>query len=592
MEARINVTMVQRPQIALNRLDSDGGRLDGSTLGTTSKSGTLSVSATASRPKFIWSSSTSTIRRYPSATPSTQSAPVDYSDESRPSIISRLKSSISTFSTAPSIPRRQSIVPNDFLSLPDFPEKHFIDSVGMVIPGVSDRKQCSHPVAHFVINWRLCDPIEYTTALADHGITYPDYCLLLAALANFLEDMPPEPKPKKCKLESGEKFKKIKQQAAQLDGLLQDITLSWRSRGVPVMVCVGSYALFTPTRVLESHVQVLHVPFPHEASPRPSDDRMFFSDPFHNSPIAQDQDQISVSIPHRKSSSQSSLPLPIGTAPFHHHHTQLKDRTRPWPLWPNAIPTSKRGLIDAHAGRYGVDPYFRGYMRANVDSRTNSASYAKFMIERENNPFINTRLDYLCTPSASKLLRSMLANPFGSYKKWKQQLNPSHVNRERYAHNRRLECRRTVESGSRLRIVNFAFRHPLYPPHTPEMTALGLSKESYEQIISCIEELRKNERVCTCECTPHVMCRLSFRGRRSTEEALTKVSEYIRKLNTQQAKVLWTIEKIPGVFDGPPFRSGKQWEISAWNREDPLELLVQLERWGIIEKKYDIEDEE
>ncbi|KAF2272929.1 uncharacterized protein EI97DRAFT_436534 [Westerdykella ornata] len=563
--------MVQRAQIVLSRLESDRGRLEGGALGTMSKS------SASSPPKAMRSSSTSTITRFPSATPSTQSAPVDSPLESsgsrRPSIISRLKSSISTFSTATGGPQRLAVSPEDFLSLPESPEKRFIDSVGMVIPGVCDRKQCSHPLAHFVINWRLCNPIEYTTALADHGITFSDYTLLLAALANFLEDMPPEPKPKKYKVESGEQFGKIKQQAAQLDRLLRDITHSWRTRGVPVMVCVRSFALFTPNRVSESHIQVLHVPFPHESSPRPSEERIS-SDPFEIPSLAQEQDQISVSTPHRKTGSQPQTPVPTGTALFHHHHVQLKDRTRPWPLWPNAIPTSKRGLIDAQADRYGLDPYFRGYMRANVDSRTNSVSYAKFMIERENNPFINSRLDYLAAPSPAKLLRSMLARPRCPRTIWHEQLNASHVNRERYEHNRRLECRRTVESGSRLRIVSFAFRHPLYPPHTPEMTALGLSKDAYENILSSIEEIRNHERVTTWKCMPHFMCSLSFRGRRSTEQALAKVREYIRTLNKPQGKVIWTIEEIPGVYDGLPFRSGKQWEISAWNNEDQLEQGV------------------
>lgn len=65
--------------------------------------------------------------------------------------------------------------------------------------------------------------------------------------------------------------------------------------------------------------------------------------------------------------------------------------------------------------------------------------------------------------------------------------------------------------------------------------------------------------------------------RRSTEDALMKVSEYIREFNASQRKVVWTIEIIPGVCDRGLARERTEWEISAWNGEDPLELLIELE---------------
>jgi hypothetical protein len=71
-----------------------------------------------------------------------------------------------------------------------------------------------------------------------------------------------------------------------------------------------------------------------------------------------------------------------------------------------------------------------------------------------------------------------------------------------------------------------------------------------------------------------------------------KVSEYIRELNASQRHLVWTIEKIPGVYDRGLARDRTEWEISAWNGEDPLELLIQLERWGIIEKRLSLDDDD
>jgi hypothetical protein len=107
----------------------------------------------------------------------------------RPSLKARLRSSLSSHRAA-----RPSIHPSKFQNDPEQPEKHFIDSIGMVIPGVCSRTRCEHPRAHFVSHWRLCEPIEYTTSLADHGITYTDYSRLIGALLKGLDDTPSEPK--------------------------------------------------------------------------------------------------------------------------------------------------------------------------------------------------------------------------------------------------------------------------------------------------------------------------------------------------------------------------------------------------------------
>ncbi|KAF2748964.1 hypothetical protein M011DRAFT_466095 [Sporormia fimetaria CBS 119925] len=548
----------------------------------------------ACRPsKPARSDSTPSLRRMPSGSYSA----VEYALDSkttetsrRPSIISRLKSSISTFSTAPSLPRRRSVSASDFANAPEYPEKHFIDSVGMVIPGVCDREQCTHPLAHFIISWRLCQPIEYSTTLADHGLTYSDYTLLLSALAKFLDDVPVEGKPiRKYPIETEEQFRKAEQQARQLQELLEEITVHWIQRGVPVMVCVSSYSLFPPNRIPESHVQILHVPLRKKSVPLIGPENVDFNDPFGGASKKTQLEDLSVATPHREPSTPmypvASSTHSCGSA--HHHHVQVKDRTRPWPLWPNAIPSSKRGLIDAHAGRYGVDPFFRAYMRANVDSRTNSVSYAKYLIETEDNPFVNKRQEYVNSPSRLKLLKDVVT---GTYEDWSQQ-DPTVVNRKRYEHNRKLECRRTVEAGTRLRLVRFGFQRTIYPPHTPEMAELGLSKAKYEQILDFIDHV-KGQTTGAIELKLHHRCAFCpMTGRRSADDNLAKVSEYIRKLNTQSTQIIWTIERIPGVYHRT-LRSGKEWEISAWNAEDPLELLLQLERWGVIEKKLDIEEDE
>jgi hypothetical protein len=106
----------------------------------------------------------------------------------RPSTINRLRSSISTGSSK-HVAQRSLVQPADFLIQPEQPEKRFVDAIGMIFPGVCDRTQRAHPFAHFVTSFRLCEPIEYTTALADHGVIYADYCRLIAALLNFLDDM-------------------------------------------------------------------------------------------------------------------------------------------------------------------------------------------------------------------------------------------------------------------------------------------------------------------------------------------------------------------------------------------------------------------
>jgi hypothetical protein len=546
----------------------------------------------------------------------------------RPSLLRRIKSSLSASGSSSHSIRRDSVQPSDFSLLPEQPERLFIDSIGMVIPGVCNRTQCEHPLAHFIANWRLCEPIEYTTALAEHGITYSDYSRLVVALANFLDGatnevkkgihpvvprrgsrgirIPDESPAMLSNTRRGEnvvpKYNTVSQsaqqhrvamhQAAALDKLLEDISWNWQRRDLPVMVCVSSYSLFAPNRVSEAFVQLLHVPSEASSSqesfagPQAVVNRLSFIDAA--AIVRSEQRNVAVAR-HQVNQRSASPPAASSHVPVHHHQQlYLRDRTKPWPLWPNAIPSSKREAMNEHVGRYGVDPYFRAWMRANINSRTRCSSYAKYMIEREDNPFINTHLDYVTSPRRRRCPKALLAAML-----YGQDAHcSSAVNRAKYEHNRKLECRRTIEHGSRLRLASFGFRHSIYPPHTPEMEELGLTRGAYQTIISTIEKIRQNCRPNAKECLPHLLASWRKLRRRSTEDALGYVSEYIRQVNAADRRIVWTIEKIPCVFDRGLGRDRREWEISIWNGEDPLELLIQLERWGIIEKKLSIDDDD
>jgi hypothetical protein len=143
---------------------------------------------------------------------------------------------------------------------------------------------------------------------------------------------------------------------------------------------------------------------------------------------------------------------------YNHQQSQYRDRSRPYTLWPNAIPSSKRHLLSPNIERYGVDPHFRAWMRASINSRTRCSTYTKYLIEQEDDPFVNKRLKYTDNDSKRCPTETLV-----------QKQSPRTVNKSKYDHNRRLECRKTTEQGSRIRILRFGFRHPIFPPHTPEM---------------------------------------------------------------------------------------------------------------------------
>ncbi|KAE8845967.1 hypothetical protein HRS9139_00534 [Pyrenophora teres f. teres] len=578
-------------------------RRSGSTIGD-SLAQTRSSSPEASQASSATSPSIYTLDSFTSHRPNDR--------KGKSSTISRLKSLPKTGLSRQTF-QRSTVRPSDFRIPPEQPEKRFADGIGMIFPGVCDRTQCADPQSHFVTSFRLCEPIEYTTALADHGITYTDYVRLITALLNFLEDTSKNARRRnraKVEEDSGtgmesstrarnrffdttEQLKDSKQHAVTLHKLLEDISLNFQARGVPVMVCVQSFSLFWPRRIAEAHIQVLHVrkeqtlqgaqvSVPVEKSGTRAGQRLSFINVF---PLAKYEQAPRPRLERQAVSATTMTSKCMRGYGYHHQQSQVRDRSRPCALWPNAIPSHKRRIMNANVDRYGVDPYFRAWMRASINSRTRCTTYAKYMIEKEDDPFVNKRLEY-----ANATLKKDLLEARGT-RAWKDR-TPSTVNRARYEHNRRLECRKTTEHGSRLRIVRFGFRHPIYPPHTPEMDTLGLSKDAYQSIIADIDNFHTNVQLNTKCPGSYMVASVNTVRKRSTNDALMKVSEYLRQLNASQRCIVWTIEKIPAVYDKGFGRNRTEWEISAWNVKDPLELLIQLEKWGIIEPRLNLDEEE
>jgi hypothetical protein len=133
----------------------------------------------------------------------------------------------------------------------------------------------------------MCEPIEYTTALADHGVTYADYCRLVTTLRKFLLKIRNRKKRRKCRGEcvvvsstkagddeptgttsapgvrnnywnATEQLKEHGKRPVALNTLLQEIIWNLQARGVSVMICVQSFSLFAPCRASEAHIQILH----------------------------------------------------------------------------------------------------------------------------------------------------------------------------------------------------------------------------------------------------------------------------------------------------------------------------------------------
>jgi hypothetical protein len=124
------------------------------------------------------------------------------------------------------------------------------------------------------------------------------------------------------------------------------------------------------------------------------------------------------------------------------------------------------------------------------------------------------------------------------------------------------------------------------------METLSLSRDAYQSIVADIDSIHTKVQLNTKCPGMYLLASLNKVRRRSTEDALVRVTEYLRQLNASQRRIVWTIERIPGVYDKGFARNRTEWEISAWNAEDPLELLTQLEKWGIIENQLSLDEDE
>lgn len=528
-------------------------------------------------------------------------------DFRRPSMLRRLRSSISTTSSKSHMPRRPIVHPSDFREPPEVPENRFVDSAGVVIPGVCDRVQCTHSRVHFVFAFRLSETMEYTTTLAEHGITYTDYVRLIDAVWNLCTELSMHNQrssrdiaarfsterqrntndshrrsvlmfsEKHPAVESIEFDDQLKQQAAILNQLLEDISQNLQARKVPVTFCVSSFSLFAPDRVLEAHLQVLHTPLaPRKPQELTKDyartaERLSFINPDTSLDSRSEDTTISWRCLNENIES-SPVPAQSASRPvYDRKYSQSRVRVKPWSLWPNAIPSNKRQVMSENADRYGEDPYFRVWMRANFNSYTTFSTYSKYMIEQENDPFVDTRLAYVDTP----LRRAPV---------WKTSTNP---NQSKYQHNRRLELCRAIEGGQRLRVVRLGGYHLLYPPHNPELEELGLSKDAYEAIVRRVDQIKLSSSTGAQSPFDYLLSLMGGCRKRTSDDVLLKLSDYIRHLNAAQRRIVWTLETIPGMYGNRGHHS--EWEISAWNGEDPLELLTELERWGIVKQTLDVD---
>jgi hypothetical protein len=75
------------------------------------------------------------------------------------------------------------------------------------------------------------------------------------------------------------------------------------------------------------------------------------------------------------------------------------------------------------------------------------------LIEKERDPFVNKRVKYADATLSRDIVDALVRGD----RAWKERFS-SAVNRAKYEHNRKLECRKTVEHGLRLRGLNSSQR--------------------------------------------------------------------------------------------------------------------------------------
>lgn len=517
------------------------------------------------------------------------------SNATHPSVLRQLRSSRSTLSEALQ-PLKSAAYRPKFETPPENPENRFIDSAGIVIPGVCDRSQCRHPRVHFVSAFQLSDPTEYTTVLADHGITYSDYARLIDAAQSLVANLSVESEPASHDSHSKRNPKyqrivnrldrkqsrdtdtaylmcpnqQIQHNATLLNELLETISQSLQSRGVPTVACVSSFSLLTSEQCIDAHIQILHAPTSTQDTKvqtkwharatgclsfiEPKDfgrlNGMWASHSQHQSIKFADLSPLGTRLEPQTSCDRMG--------------SSTQRQISPWPVWPNAIPSSKRRAMAENAEYYGTNPYFRAWMRASLDSRTTCGTYNEYMLNNNHHSILEERPGSLENPMSSA--------PTGT------------TSRARYQHNRQLEFRWSIENGSRSRLIRFSSCIKVRPPHNPELDEFGLSKDDVEAVIARVDEI-VSARMETPQplrtSVSSVLCK--FCDCRNNDVIL-KLRRFIRKLNAAQRRIVWTLETIVD-------NRGDHidWEISAWNGQDSLELLIELERWGIVEKRLDVD---
>lgn len=510
------------------------------------------------------------------------------SSTTRPSVLKRLKSSISMTSTTTTHLQKSVVCSSDLRGPSEVPEIRFIDSAGVVIPGVCDRMQCTFTRVHFVSAFHLSEPLEYTTALAEHGITYSEYVHLIEAMQDLVTDLPrglrqhskvdhvdrkPESQRIARQLSQGwsrtargvavarppQQQQHMRYCANMLNRLLDDISNNLRARGVPVVICVSSFPLFASEQYSDVQVQILHVPFTpqNSRSSTGSQARVAERLSFVDLDTLGNSDDFCVPAAQCQSIMDDVRPS------CDRKDSCMGHQVCPWPIWPNAIPSRRRRIMAENAERYGIDPYFREWLRASFDSRTACDSYDEYLAERKRSSF------------SEKLSGSSV--PAGSAQR--------DVSLWRYQRSRQLELRRDIERGFRLRLVRFSGCGLVVPPHNPELDEAGLSKRAYEAIVARVCHITHGRDVAIQSARMRVSSVMQKICQRKRNTTFLKLQEYVRELNSAQQRIIWTVEAI---VDEHGHHS--DWEISAWNGEDPLELLIDLEGCGIVEKRLTADD--
>jgi hypothetical protein len=122
----------------------------------------------------------------------------------------------------------------------------------------------------------------------------------------------------------------------------------------------------------------------------------------------------------------------------------------------------------------------------------------------------------------------MRPSGFGS---WPSTTLQSKLNHKSYEHNRALQVRRNVDTGSSLRLVRFALSDAIWPPQNAELADLSLSTSTYEETLNRSQHKRG-----------------FFAKKKPVDNTALAVMDFLKTVNLmrrqQGIKVIWTIEVI------------------------------------------------